>query len=168
MRGTYTLLLHCDRSMCIKFGKLGYAKLKRGYLLYTGSALGNGDVALENRIKRHVSRAKRVRWHVDYVTTHAGCSVKSVTCLNSEKRLECLINCSLTRELTVEPVLSGLGSTDCNCDAHLLSVISRMNSIQIRNALDRIYARFGRVISFSVSGGSRSVVLHPTFSKKRL
>lgn len=149
MRGTYTLLIHSRRSVGVTFGKLGYAKLRKGYLLYTGSALGQGSLALEKRIKRHASRSKRVRWHVDYLTSHPDCGVRAAICLNSRRRLECAINRSINHELAVRPVLPRLGSSDCNCDAHLLSVTSPKNEHEIQQALERLYSRFGRSFTFN-------------------
>jgi Uri superfamily endonuclease len=167
LRGTYTLVIRCHRSVGVVFGRLGYAKLRKGYLLYTGSALGHGSFALEERIRRHASRSKRVRWHVDYLTSRTHFNVKAVVCLNSRRRLECAINRSISHEMAVELVIRGLGSSDCNCDAHLLSVASPKNAYEIQRVLKGIYSRFGRSFTFTFPS-ARSVGLLPTSSRTRL
>ena len=149
MRGTYTLLIRCNGSVLLTFGKLGCSKLRRGFLLYTGSALGRGNSALENRIERHARKSKRVRWHVDYLTSRAEFDVKAAVFLNSRKRLECAINRSINNEMAVNPILPRLGSSDCNCNAHLLKVASLESETEIQRTLEGIYSRFGRSCTFT-------------------
>jgi len=153
LRGTYTLLIRCKSSASVTFGKLGASKLRRGYLLYTGSALGRGRSAIENRIGRHASRPKRVRWHVDYLTSRAEFDVKAAVFLNSRKRLECAINRSINNEMSVKPILPRLGSSDCNCNAHMLSVASLENETEIQRTLEGIYSKFGRSLTFTFRSG---------------
>lgn len=47
-------------------GKLGTVELPAGILAYVGSARGPGG--LRTRIKRHFSKDKILRWHIDYLT----------------------------------------------------------------------------------------------------
>ncbi len=53
------------RDRHIKVGSLGVIKLSRGYYAYVGS----GGANILKRVDRHFRRGKRLRWHIDYVTT---------------------------------------------------------------------------------------------------
>jgi Uri superfamily endonuclease len=140
VKGTYTLLIQCKRPMEVMFGRLGYARVEVGYYVYTGSALGRGALSVEGRLNRHFRRAKKVRWHVDYLTTRKNCVVSAAVYLRSGRRLECLINRRLFRALNAKTILPHLGATDCTCPAHLLQV---RGSRSVLAQVVRIYARFG-------------------------
>jgi Uri superfamily endonuclease len=143
MRGTYTVILECKGPVRIRFGRLGHANLLAGYYLYTGSALGRGAVSLEGRLARHKRRSKRLKWHVDYLTSHSKCRFKRAVCLVSSSRLECKINNSLSTKLKVQPILARLGSTDCGCNAHLVRVTRRFSLTNLLTQLGIIYSEFG-------------------------
>lgn len=143
MRGTYTMILECKEPVRIRFGRLGRANLLTGYYLYTGSALGRGAMSLEGRLARHKRHSKRVRWHVDYLTSHSKCRFKRAICLLSSNRLECKINNSLMASLKVQPILAHLGSTDCACNAHLVRVTQRLSLTNLLVRLRIIYSAFG-------------------------
>mgnify|MGYP000149625452 CR=1 FL=1 len=142
MKGTYTILLSCKKSIRVKFGKLGSVKIRRGYYLYTGSALGRGAVSLEGRLKRHARRSKKARWHVDYLTSNSACEIAAAVCLSSRRRLECSISRTLGEKFDAKPVLRHIGATDCRCDGHLLLVRS-LNPNQIVRQLIGIYFSAG-------------------------
>ncbi|RLG02180.1 MAG: GIY-YIG nuclease family protein, partial [Thaumarchaeota archaeon] len=67
MRGVYLLLLMVGRDLKIRIGSLGVVEFKRGYYVYVGS----GQRYLEKRIQRHKKKIKRVKWHIDYLTTNS-------------------------------------------------------------------------------------------------
>ena len=146
MRGTYTLLLVCREPFRTKIGSLGYANVDEGYYLYTGSALGSGALSLEGRLERHSQRAKKVKWHVDYLTSDPRCIVKAAVCLRSRKRLECAINKAVVRELSADPVLARAGSSDCKCDGHLTKVGSSIRAGKILTSVMSVYKRFGKSV----------------------
>ena len=113
--GTYVVLLRLQKIRSIKVGKLGGLDFLPGWYAYAGSAMGPGGLAA--RIGRHYRRNKKNHWHIDY--------------LRPATRMEglCLVTDPLRREhlwaqrlgkapLTGEPI-SGFGSTDCSCAAHL-------------------------------------------------
>ena len=146
MNGTYTLILHCRRSFRVKVGSLGYADVGKGYCLYTGSALGRGSVSLEGRLKRHFRASKKLKWHVDYLTSHPLCDVDSVVYLKSVAHLECKINRGILQRLDVQPLLPHAGSSDCNCKAHLLKVRVSTGAQGIKRSLTQIYEAFGDTV----------------------
>lgn len=150
MRGSYTIILRCMRPLNATFGKLGHAKLDRGYYVYTGSALGRGSASLENRLRRHMRHRKRLKWHIDYLTTKNGCNIAAVVFLQSERRLECSINRHIRETFLFIPILPGLGSSDCKCDAHLRKANSGLTMNQILDRVERIHAEYGKPICLRV------------------
>jgi Uri superfamily endonuclease len=143
MRGTYTIVLACERPMRIRFGKLGRVRVKVGYYLYTGSALGVGAVSLEGRLDRHNRSMKKKRWHIDYLTARRGCNLKGAVYLISNKRFECKINRAIERNMKTEVILQHLGASDCSCEAHLVRVTETLSKIKLLNRLKQTYSRFG-------------------------
>jgi len=146
LKGTYTLLLICMKPFRAKIGSLGYATIRKGYYLYTGSALGYGSVSLEGRLNRHLRGPKNVTWHVDYLTSDRRCRVRAIVYLRSSKRLECTINQETVRNLSAKPILSHAGSSDCKCNGHLTRVGSSIGAGEILSKVTSVYQRFGRVV----------------------
>jgi Uri superfamily endonuclease len=143
MRGTYTIILACERPMRVRFGKLGRVKVETGRYLYTGSALGLGAVSLEGRLSRHNCSFKKKRWHIDYFTTRQGCKVEGAVYLISNKRLECKINRAIGKSMETQAFLQHLGASDCRCEAHLVKVTETLSKIKLLNRLKQTYSRFG-------------------------
>jgi len=143
MRGTYTVVLACERPMRVRFGRLGRVNVKTGYYLYTGSALGVGAVSLEGRLTRHSRSVKKKRWHVDYLTARRGCKLKGAVYLISNKRFECKINGAVRKDLSTQAILQHLGASDCECEAHSVRVTEDLSKIELLNRLKQTYSRFG-------------------------
>jgi sugar fermentation stimulation protein A len=151
MRGTYTIIVRCKHASYATFGKLGRARLQRGYYLYTGSALGRGAVSLERRIERHMRRQKRLRWHVDYLTSRPDCNVTGAVYVISDSHLECKVNYSLSKKLNVSPVLLKIGASDCKCNGHLLGPVNRLSERYLTKLVESLYAQFGVPRSYAVN-----------------
>ena len=143
MRGTYTIVLACERPMRVRFGKLGRVKVKIGHYLYTGSALGLGAVSLEGRLTRHNRSFKKKRWHIDYLTARRGCKLEGAVYLISNKRFECKINRAIRKNMNTQAILQHLGASDCKCEAHLVRVTETLSKIKLLNRLKQTYSRFG-------------------------
>ena len=143
MRGTYTVVLACEKPMRVKFGKLGRVNVMIGYYLYTGSARGLGAVSLEGRLMRHNRSFKKKRWHVDYLTAQGGCKVKGTVYLVSNKHFECKLNRAVRKDLNTQPILRHLGASDCKCEAHLVRITENLSKVKLLNRLKRTYSRFG-------------------------
>ena len=143
MGGTYTIVLACERPMRVRFGRLGRVKVKIGYYLYTGSALGLGAVSLEGRLTRHSRSFKKKRWHVDYLTARQGCKLKGAVYLVSNERFECKINRAIRKKLNTQVILQHLGASDCKCEAHLVRVNETLSKIRLLNRIKQTYSRFG-------------------------
>lgn len=63
---SYVLLLKVVKDLKIRVGALGLIMLKDGIYAYVGSSRN----WLQERLSRHFRREKRVRWHIDYLTTN--------------------------------------------------------------------------------------------------
>lgn len=110
MKGVYTLLLFLKEDMDV-----GRWSLKKGPYCYTGSGLSN----LLARVERHFRKEKRIKWHIDLLTTHKDVKVLGAVLAESLERMECKVNKELERFGT--PV-EGFGNTDCKggCRGHLV------------------------------------------------
>ncbi len=151
MKGTYTIVVRCKEAGYSTFGKLGRARLRKGYYLYTGSALGHGAVSLERRLERHFRRRKRLRWHIDYLTSRPNCYVTGAVYVVSDVHLECKVNSSLSKELNVSPILLKIGASDCKCNGHLLGPARRLNECDLMRMVESAYAQFGLPRSYVVN-----------------
>ena len=140
-KGVYTLVVRLGKDMEIRVGALGKAKLMAGYHLYTGSALGKGPLGLKRRLIRHLSRIKKVFWHIDYLLREQEAYVETLIVAESQFKKECEVNKALMEELGAVPSALGFGSSDCRsgCPAHLLYAgLSRPVE-----AIERVYQRLG-------------------------
>jgi sugar fermentation stimulation protein A len=110
-RGCYIItgLLRMNRT--IEIGSYGRINFKKGYYLYTGSAMNS----LSSRIKRHLRKEKTMRWHIDYLIPYLQ-DLKAIPIQSSED-LECLLSESLSS--VSEGYIKGFGSSDCHCQSHL-------------------------------------------------
>jgi Uri superfamily endonuclease len=107
---TYQLLIHVEEPLDLQVGRLGNFPFPAGYYIYTGSAKKN----LRSRVQRHLSREKKLRWHIDYLLVSNGVSVVDVKLGNQE---ECSLNQGTGGRITAP----GFGSSDCrqHCGSHL-------------------------------------------------
>jgi len=109
-RGAYFLILETP-SRKIKIGSLGEICFKNGFYIYVGSARLN----LFQRIKRHLRKRKKFRWHIDYLTQVAK-RIRAIPVMTS-KNLECEMAEKLS--FIAEETISGFGAGDCSCKTHL-------------------------------------------------
>lgn len=117
--GAYVLLLDIPTSVEITVGRLGSVRFQAGRYVYVGSARRN----LRARVERHLRREKRVRWHIDYLTTDPGVHPIGAV-LAAGPSDECRISRALASlEGSTAPV-PAFGASDCTrgCRAHLYRV----------------------------------------------
>ncbi len=107
---SYQLFIHIKEDITLKIGKLGYFEFPAGYYVYTGSARRN----IEARIRRHLSKNKKLHWHIDYLLQHP--AVKILSTQTSE-----LAECVLNQQIEGSVVVEGFGASDCRqwCGSHL-------------------------------------------------
>ncbi|WP_367025986.1 GIY-YIG nuclease family protein [Methylococcus sp. ANG] len=102
------IVLTADRMIAV--GRLGEFLFPAGRYVYTGSARRN----LAARIDRHLSRDKRLRWHIDYLLMAGEAEVVGARLFEDG---ECAVN-RVTEGVVVAP---GFGASDCRsgCGSHL-------------------------------------------------
>lgn len=112
---TYQLFIEIAAPVRVTVGRLGTFDFPAGRYVYTGSALSN----FEARIARHLSRDKKMHWHIDYLLAAPGVFVREVA--RSEKT-ECCVNQRVGGEI----VVPGFGASDCRnaCGSHLRRLIA--------------------------------------------
>ncbi len=113
--GSYVLLLKVTDPVELEIGALGGLTLKRGWLLYVGSAFGSGGIA--GRLKHHLRAVQRPRWHIDYVRQYA--SLTGVYFANGARNLEHQWAVNLKEYAESSAPMHGFGASDCECQTHL-------------------------------------------------
>ena len=106
----YQLHIVVSRPRILGIGRLGTFRFPAGHYLYTGSARRN----LAARVRRHLSRDKKRRWHIDYLLTAHGVKVVDV-------RLSRDAECPLNQRASGDIIVPGFGASDCraHCGSHL-------------------------------------------------
>ena len=120
MRGIYALILNVRKEFSLNIGKnLKDIRFKKGRYVYVGSALNS----LEKRLQRHISKDKKIHWHIDYLTTSRYSSIENILYLKTDSKLECNLSQNIAKLSNAEPI-EKFGSTDCKsgCKSHLYHV----------------------------------------------
>jgi len=117
MKGIYCLIIKVKTDITPKIGALGKIRFKKGIYVYTGSAQNN----LEKRIKRHLSKKKKLKWHIDYLLKNNFVKIERVLYKKAKKPGECRIVNKLTK---TEIPIKKFGCSDCNCKSHLFKLKS--------------------------------------------
>ncbi len=112
MKGIYILLIFLNKDEEIRVRALGNINFINGFYTYVGSSQNN----LEKRILRHLSKDKKLFWHIDYLINSKNIEILSVFYKNAEKFSECK-----TAEILNKYYLpiKNFGSSDCKCISHL-------------------------------------------------
>ncbi|RME49438.1 MAG: GIY-YIG nuclease family protein [Chloroflexi bacterium] len=109
-----------ERPLSLDVGRLGRVTLPAARLVYVGSARGSGG--LKARVRRHLLREKRVRWHVDALSSR----VQPRAWLADARGVA--TECGWAKRLADHPQswipVLGFGSSDCGqgCPAHLIAL----------------------------------------------
>ena len=114
-KGTYSLILKLENDQHIEIGKLGKFLFKKGYYVYSGSALGGFG-----RVKYQLKKNKNKRWHIDYLLDNA--KIIKIFLSEVEKNYEHEVSKSLSNSKNAEVLVRGFGSSDCKegCPSHLI------------------------------------------------
>lgn len=113
MKGIYLLCIYVEKDINIKIGALGKINFKEGFYVYVGSAQNN----LEKRIKRHLSKNKKIHWHIDYMLSNKNVKIYDVLYKKSDKSEECIIANNIEGFK-----IKNFGSSDCKCYSHLIKI----------------------------------------------
>ncbi|GAB2572740.1 GIY-YIG nuclease family protein [Gracilibacillus alcaliphilus] len=104
------LLPHEQKHLTI--GKLGRFDFPKGLYVYVGSAKRN----IDSRLKRHMQKEKKLRWHFDYLRPYL--QIEEIQTFSGEEG-ECQLFHRLLHENGAEMPVKGFGSSDCKCFSHL-------------------------------------------------
>ncbi|MDR1405382.1 MAG: GIY-YIG nuclease family protein [Candidatus Methanoplasma sp.] len=110
-RGKYILVFKMPDAD-IRVGALGMLHFGEGTYCYIGSAM-NG---LDQRIARHMSEQKTIRWHIDYLTVR--CSKIEAYEAVPHDVTECGLG-NIVSEIGGRYSAAGFGCSDCRCRTHL-------------------------------------------------
>lgn len=143
-RGCYSLILRIWKPTTVKIGALGYVKFDEGLYVYVGSAMGSKAQNLENRVRRHLSRCKKAKWHIDFLLSCGDVSVEKVIMCRTVNNMECSVVREVAKIGLHNPRLKGFGSSDCRfgCFSHIVYLGSLMT---IDEAVTRILNAYGRL-----------------------
>ncbi|MEO0232182.1 MAG: DNA/RNA nuclease SfsA [candidate division WOR-3 bacterium] len=110
-KGSYIIYGELKRSISLKIGGLGEIFFKKGHYLYIGSSMNS----LSSRIKRHLRKKKKLRWHIDYLIHYLE-NIKPIPIRASE-----FLECSISKEIEKisDGFIKNFGSSDCRCKSHL-------------------------------------------------
>lgn len=116
--GCYSLVINLKQRKKIRVGKLGEAEFQPGLYVYTGSAMGG----LRNRLLRHLSDTKKMRWHIDHFLNAEQASVKKIFLYPAAPGQECRQNQKIAAIRGAQSALRKFGASDCNsgCHSHLI------------------------------------------------
>jgi Uri superfamily endonuclease len=109
------LIIKVDKKVDVNVGALGKLTFEKGLYAYVGSAQAN----LEQRIKRHLAKEKRLFWHIDYLLNDSAARIVKVLYKQAGKTKEC--NLAKTISERGKPV-DGFGCSDCSCKSHLFRI----------------------------------------------
>jgi len=115
--GCYSLIISLMRTKALRVGKLGVALFPKGTYVYTGSAMGG----LAARLKRHLTRKKKIRWHIDHLLKFPEARVDKVIVYPPAPNQECRQNQRIAALFGAAVALKRFGATDCKsgCESHL-------------------------------------------------
>ena len=115
MKGVYVLIIQVDKNVDVNVGALGELTFEKGLYAYVGSAQAN----LEQRIKRHLRKEKRLFWHIDYLLNDSAARIAKVLYKQADKTEECDLAKAIGER--GKPV-DDFGCSDCSCKSHLFHI----------------------------------------------
>ncbi|MEM2213971.1 MAG: GIY-YIG nuclease family protein [Candidatus Nezhaarchaeales archaeon] len=115
-KGVYTVIIHVVKGGRMHIGSLGIMDVMEGFYAYTGSGLGRGALSLRGRVLRHLEKRKKLKWHIDYLTSSKSSTVVGVVASMVDKRFECTIASAIN---SLTKCIKGFGCSDCKCFSHL-------------------------------------------------
>ena len=115
MKGVYVLIIQLNGDTALSVGALGTLAFKKCLYAYVGSAQTN----MEQRIRRHLRREKRIFWHIDYLLNSDAARIVKVLHKQADKAEECAIAKALGER---GASINGFGCSDCKCKSHLFRI----------------------------------------------
>lgn len=123
-KGSYSLIFELEEKQKIKIGALGQIEFKKGFYAYNGSAFGPGGLKRLERHKETMKEGNKLHWHIDYLLANE--KISYIGYIASNEDIECFL--SQTDDLDH---IEEFGSSDCNCNSHLLYSSEKQKLIDI-------------------------------------
>jgi len=114
-KGTYALIFELTNDVKLSIRTLGERTLSKGIYVYVGSARGPGG--LKARIKRHLAKTKKLKWHIDYITSTNHFKARAIVYALTNQDVEHTIASILEKQLAIP--IQRFGSTDKPSRSHL-------------------------------------------------
>jgi Uri superfamily endonuclease len=133
--GCYCLVMVFAKRRTLRIGRRGSAEFPPGTYVYTGSAM-NG---LAGRLTRHLTRRKKLRWHIDYLLASPDARVKGILTYRPAPGQECRRNRVVAGLPGARTVMQKFGASDCRggCAAHLYFFPKTQSPGRISRALEQ-------------------------------
>jgi len=132
------LVLHIRSPLSLKVGSLGLVRFDSGYYFYVGSARGPGG--LSGRVRRHMCGPRRVRWHIDYLTSNEYVERVAVAIAVTLGDLEEVLARELLRGYCIRPAVRGFGCSDRRSETHLFRCICEFEAClgEVTSLMERL------------------------------
>lgn len=116
--GVYALIIYIKDNISITLAKNTHY-FSPGYYVYLGSAKQYGGI--KSRVNRHLKKNKKLRWHIDYLTSNSLVNIEAIIYAKTKIFKECTF-IKILKKNYFEIASKNFGSSDCkeNCGAHLL------------------------------------------------
>lgn len=115
LNAIYVLIIYLEKSCTIQVGALGDIFFDKGFYAYVGSAQSN----FNQRINRHLSKEKRLFWHIDYLLNNKNAKLYKILYKSAKKIEECNVAKIISK---FGRKISKFGSSDCYCNSHLFKI----------------------------------------------
>ncbi|MGC8987684.1 GIY-YIG nuclease family protein [Infirmifilum sp.] len=147
LKGIYALIIKVQEPIHFMFKRENVC-LKPGIYVYIGSARGPGGV--KARVDRHRKPQKKIRWHIDNVTSSPHARVLGVVFASSPGP-ECVLT-PILEDLGFTHPIKGFGSSDCKlgCYSHFLRCNSEITKCydDVREAFKQSFLNDIRIVHF--------------------
>lgn len=132
-KGAYILVMKLKQKQRMTVGKLPVTTFHPGLYLYVGKA----KTGLKARLNRHLSKEKKLFWHIDYF-------LQKAEIIEMWIKQDFFKECQVARQ--IKKILKAsqwprkrFGSSDCLCPSHILFVPpNKVNLNTLRERLDFI------------------------------
>ena len=114
--GCYQVVWQLRNSFKSNIGKFVEVIFQPGFYCYSGSA----QKGLKNRILRHLSKQKKLYWHIDYLSSISHFEPIFIA-VYANVGSECKLNRQMANEFNAVFPIPNFGSSDCKnkCISHL-------------------------------------------------
>lgn len=135
------LVLQLQSEQRLEVGSLGPLQLKSGWYLYVGSAFGPSGV--QARCGHHRKISSRPRWHIDYLRAVA--ELREIWFSHDPERREHQWAGWVKNQYGTYAPFPGFGSSDCDCESHLLYIAQRPSFDRFRRHAYRTISRHATI-----------------------